>query len=226
MIWFLLACADPPLLDEVAGAYGDAVEEESSASIGLFVSVAAIVAEPCSQPTIDGYVLTGEGYRALKVTTPQVTLGEDGTRTYAYGTIVYAGDVGDLTLTSDENRRSWTARWGGAEAVLTANYSIVACEAGEEGAPATLVSVAGTGTWLRGDGTEESLAVTGGDAAALSWSPGTAPVPTAGTVTWHVTSEKQEVALADAGDIDGIAREWPGSASGSGWTAPVVIVLP
>jgi hypothetical protein len=225
MIWFLMACADPPLLDEVAGAYGDSVVEESATGIGLFVSVAAVIAEPCAADTVDSYTLTGEGYRAFRVTTPQIELG-DGTRTYSFGTVVFGDDAGELTLTSDDNRKAWTARWGGQNGTLTANYSTSACDPGEEGMPAALVSLAGTGSYTRADGTEEDLTVTGGDAAVLSWAPATAPVPTGGTVTWHVTTEKVQVALDDASEIDGVSRIWPGKASGSGWDAEVDVTLP
>ncbi len=226
MILFLFACADPPLLDKVADAYGGSLVDEASPGLGLFISIAAIIAEPCDQDTVDAYVLTGEGNRALRVTTPQVELAEDGTHTYSYGTVVFGTDGGDLTLTSDANRKAWTARFGGADAVFTANYSLSDCQADVAGGPATLASIAGTGTRTRADEVAEEVAITGGGDSVLTWSPSTAPVPTAGEVTWHVTDEKHELALDGADTIDGVTREWPGQASGSGWATEVKYELP
>ncbi len=220
-----MACVEPPLLDRVAAAYGETVVGQSEMAIGLFVSVAAVIVEPCAAENIDAYVLTGQGYRAFRVTTPAVTIEESGGRTYEYGTVAFGGDVGPLTLTSDAARRSWSAKFEGAEGTFVGTYVLDECTVAEDGT-ATEGGVAATGSYTLGDGMEQELAVTGGDAASLIWAPTTAAVPTGGQVTWHITDDKLELALADASTIEPVERAWPGVADGGTWEADVDLLLP
>ncbi|GDX80110.1 hypothetical protein LBMAG42_19210 [Deltaproteobacteria bacterium] len=227
MIWFWLplACEEPPLLDRVATAYGDDLVASSETALGLFVSTAAVIAEPCAAENVDAYALVGEGFHAFRVTIPVVTVEENGERTYAYGVVAFNGDSGELTLTSDAARHAWSARYTGAQGSFLANYAASECEVDEAGVT-TLSSLAGTGTYTLTDGTEQSIAISGGSEANLEWAPATSSVPTAGAVTWQITADKEEIVLEDASAIDTITRAWPGEAAGSGWSAGVDIALP
>ncbi len=225
-MWMMgFGCVEPPLLDRLAAAYGAAVVADSEQAVGLFVSVAAVVAEPCAAENIDAYVLTGHGFRALGVTTPAVTIEESGARTYAYGTVSVGGDSGPLTLTSDAARKSWSARYEGAEGTFSATYVVSECAVGEDGV-ATSSALAGSGTYLLTDGTEQKVAISGGDGAELEWAPPTAAVPTRGEVTWSISADKLELALADAGEIEPVERSWPGVADGGSWQTEVGMIIP
>lgn len=221
----LVACDEPPLLDRVATAYGDDLIASSESALGLFISTGAVIAEPCAAENVDDYALAGEGLHAFRVTIPVVTVEENGDRTYAYGVVAFNGDSGELTLTSDAARHAWSARYTGAQGSFLANYSASECEVDEAGVT-TLASLAGTGTYTLADGTEQSIAISGGAEANLTWSPATSSVPTAGAVTWQITADKEEIALDDATAIDTTTRGWPGEAAGSGWSAGVQITLP
>lgn len=225
IVYWLLGCAEPPLLDRVAEAYGAEVVDEAERAIGLFVSVGAVIAEPCGADTVDGYTLVGQGYRAFHVTAPTLTIAESGERTYAYGTLAVLGDVGELTLTSDENRRQWTARFAGAEGTFTAQYVVADCQTDEAGVT-TLAALTGSGSYAPVDGDEQDLTIVGGDSATLAWAPSTAAFPATGRVTWHVSKQKLEIELDDAGGIDPVERGWPGLAAGTSWSAAVQVPLP
>lgn len=225
LFWMPLACDEPPLLDRVATAYGDDLVASSETALGLFISTGAVIAEPCAAENVDAYALVGEGNHAFRVSVPVVTVEENGERTYAYGTVVFNGDSGDLTLTSDAARHAWSARYTGAQGSFLANYSASECEVDEAGIT-TLASLAGTGTYTLNDGTEQSIAISGGAEANLEWSPATSSVPTAGAVTWQITADKEEIVLDDAASVDSTTRVWPGVAAGSGWSAGVEITLP
>jgi hypothetical protein len=224
-ILLMMGCVEPPLLDRIALAYGATVVATSEQALGLFVSVGAVVAEPCAAENIDTYALTGQGNRALRVTTPAVTIEDSGGRSYAYGAVAFGGDVGELTLTSDANRKTWAARYEAQEGTFTGTYILGACEVSEEGI-ATTASIAGTGAYVLTDGTQQDMSITGGEGAMLSWSPATAAVPAAGEVTWHITADKLELALVDAGEIEPVERSWLGVADGGSWEAEVGLLLP
>lgn len=225
MIVLLVACAEPPMLDRVAEAYGDEVVSAAERGVGLFVSAAAVVAEPCGASTLDGYVLSGEGYRAFRVTAPSITIADSGERTYAYGTVAFLGDVGDLTLTSDSNRKQWTARYAGGEGTFTAQYVTVDCVVDEAGLT-TSAGVSGSGTYAPDEGEEQSLSIVGGDSAQLAWAPSTAAAPSSGQVIWHVSKDKLEIELEDASTIDPVEYGWPGVAAGSDWSTEIRLTLP
>ena len=63
---------------------------------------------------------------------------------------------------------------------------------------------------------------------APSWSgpPPTAAVPTRGEVTWSISADKLELALADAGEIEPVERSWPGVADGGSWQTEVGMIIP
>ena len=224
-ILFLLGCAEPPLLDRVAAAYGEVVVEESEMAVGLFVSIGALVVEPCAAENIDQYVLVGQANRAFRVSTPSVTIEESGVRTYAFGTVAFGGDVGDLSLTSDAARRSWTARFAGTKGTLVGTYVLSTCTLAEDGS-ATEGGVAGSGTYTLTDGTEQTISILGGEGAVMSWAPPTAAVPTSGVLSWRITDDKLELTLADASEIEPVERAWPGVADGGNWEADVSLLLP
>lgn len=220
----LWACADPPMLDRVAEASAAEVVDDAERAIGLFVTIGAVIAEPCAADTLDGYTLVGQGYRAFHVVAPNITVSEAGERTYAYGTLAFLGDVGDLTLTSDEGRRQWTARFDGAEGGFSGQYLATECEVDDAGV-VTRSALTGNGTYTPTAGDEQDLTIeeAGGP---LTWAPGTAAVPSTGEVTWHVSKQKVEIELGDASGIDPVEFGWPGVAAGGGWTADVKVTLP
>ena len=141
--WMAVACVEPPLLDRVATAYGESVVDSSTTAVGLFVSAAALVAEPCGADVVEDYTLVGEAYHAFRVTSPSVTVAESGERTYAYGIVAFEGDVGELTLTSDAGRQAWTARYSGEQGSFVANYAMSQCEVDEAGVGRALADAHG-----------------------------------------------------------------------------------
>jgi hypothetical protein len=225
MMWFLLGCTEPPLLDRVANAYGEAVVDESAMAVGLFVSVGALIAEPCAADNVDAYTLTGQGYRAFRVQSPNVTIEDSGARTYEYGTVAFEGDVGSLTLTSDSKRRAWSARFDGVEGSFSGAYTLSECEVDEAEVPVR-AGLSGSGTYAVADGTKQDLSISGGADALLQWSPPTAAVPTAGELTWRIADEDLTLELADASEIEPVERAWPGVANGGSWVADVAVELP
>ncbi len=225
MLLFALACTQPEVLAQVAEAHASALVDEAHRSIALFVSLGAIVAEPCGADTLDTYTLTGQGFRAFHVTSPSVELSGTGERTYDYGTVAFLDDVGELVLTSDEARRQWTARFAGHFGTFTAQFTAVSCDV-DDGGVTTLSSVTGSAAYAIEGAEDQELTIDAEGGASLEWSPATAGVPTAGGITWHLSKAKTEIELDDAAGIDPVERGWPGIAAGSTWSAEVVILLP
>lgn len=221
VIW---GCEAPPMLDRVAEAHGAEVVDQGRRAVALFATVGAAVAEPCAADTLDGYALVGQAYRALHVATPSVTIAESGERTYAYGTIRFLDDVGDLTLTSDEARRQWTARYDGQAGFFAAQYLATDCEVDDTGL-AVLSALTGTASYTP-DGDDEQEVTVEEASGPLTWAPSTAPVPTSGRLTWHVSEQKVEMELDDASGIDPVEYGWPGVAAGSRWSTDVRVLLP
>ncbi len=220
-----VACTEPPVLAQVAEARATALGDEAEMAVALFVSVGAVVAEPCGAETLDTYTLVGQGFRAFHVSTPSVELSGTGERTYNYGTVAFLDDVGDLALTSDEARRQWTARFAGHLGTFTAQYTTASCEVDEAGVT-TLSSLTGSAAYAIEGAEDQELVVNAEGGASLDWSPATAGVPTAGRVTWHASKAKTEIEFDDASAIDPVERGWPGVAAGSTWSADVVVLLP
>ncbi|MSQ02947.1 MAG: hypothetical protein EXR71_13845 [Myxococcales bacterium] len=218
-------CTEPEVLARVAEAHASSLVDEAEMAIALFVSVAAVVAEPCGADTLDGYTLTGQGFRAFHVNSPSVELSGTGERTYNYGTVAFLDDVGELALTSDEARRQWTAGFAGHRGTFTAQYTTGSCDVDDVGVT-TLSSLTGNAAYASDGSEEQELTVNAEGGASLEWSPATAGVPTAGRITWRVNNAKTEIALDDAAGIDPVERGWPGVAAGSTWSAGVVIPLP
>ena len=225
LVVMAVACVEPPLLDRVATAYGQAVVDSSTTPVGLFVSVAALVAEPCAAETLEDYTLVGEAHHAFRVTSPSVTISESGERTYAYGIVAFEGDVGELTLTSDAARHAWTARYTGEQGSFLANYAVSECEVDEAGVT-VLARVAGSGSYTLAEGSAQDIAVTGGSESTLSWAPSTATLPTSGAVNWTDLQRTETLQLDDAVTINLVDREWPGVATGGTWTTAVTVPLP
>lgn len=223
--WMAVACVEPPLLDRVATAYGESVVDSSTTAVGLFVSAAALVAEPCGADVVEDYTLVGEAYHAFRVTSPSVTVAESGERTYAYGIVAFEGDVGELTLTSDAGRQAWTARYSGEQGSFVANYAMSQCEVDEAGVT-LLAAVAGSGNYTIFEGGVQNIAVTGGSESTLAWAPSTTTLPTSGAVNWTDAQLLETLKLDDAAAINVADREWPGVAAGSTWTDPVAVPLP
>ena len=225
MIVFLFACDDPPVLSRVADGFGAEVRDEAEPAIGAFVSAGALIVEACGSDEVDNYTFSGEGSRAFRISTAAVVVNEtSGQRTWDFGDVAVGEDMGNLTITTDEGRTAYNVSFSGIDTVMTASFTLLACEAGDA-TVATQASVSGNGDFTKGERTAELSIGAATTTQAIEWEPANAPVPASGWVHWK--GEDTSLLLDPAGDIDLDSRLWPGLAEGEeGWESKVSVLLP
>jgi hypothetical protein len=222
MILSILGCDQPGTLQRVADALADEAAGEATPAVGLLVSAAALVGEPCAADGVGGYTFVGEGARAFGVSGASVTTEEgSGDHVWDFGEVSFDGDVGDLTITASSTLVDYKVSFEGETSAMNADFDLLGCDSGNR------ASVSGEGHYTH-DGETSALVIDGGASEkALAWSPSTAPVPSDGFVTWTSADEDVVITLDPAADIDVATRAWPGTATAPGkWTTEIELVLP
>ncbi len=231
MILLFLACESTPPLERVSDALAADAAADASPAIGLLVSTAALVAEPCAMESVDGYLWRGEGARALGVTTAEVSVDEsNGEKTWDFGAVSLGTDedavTGGLVITLDSARTTAKVSFTG-DVAFTADLTVTTCRADADDTYAGRVLVQGEGHYTV-DG-ETAVASIDGDPPdkALEWEPSNAPLPASGWVEWTSADEQTTYALESAEYIDPDSRAWPGVATGrEGWEGDAELTLP
>jgi len=230
------ACGSPPPLERVSDALAADAVADAAPAIGLLVSTAALVAEPCAIESVDGYLWRGEGARALGVTTADVSIDESsGEKTWDFGVVsLVAGSdddgesvvTGGLSITLDSARTSATVAFTG-DVAFTADLTVIACRADADDIYADRVLVQGEGHYTVDDDT--AVASIDGDPPdkALEWAPSNALLPASGWMEWTSADDKTSYALESAAYIEPDSRAWPGVATGrEGWEGDAAFTLP
>jgi hypothetical protein len=219
VIAWLLACAEPPLLDAVAeGLAADAVDEAEPA-VRLVTGITGILAEGCAVTDMGTYVYTGAAAAALGATTPTVLV-EDNAQTWTFDSVGLDGDTGELVVVTDLSRAAFAITWTGSSATLTAGLEAQTCDA------QTSAAFTGTGTWTVGSEASTLTLLAIAPTVGLTYAPSLDPAPSSGQLRWTKDIDKLVILLDDASSIDADAGTWPGNASGKGWTHPVELALP
>ncbi|MBM4366856.1 MAG: hypothetical protein FJ102_11635 [Deltaproteobacteria bacterium] len=236
MILLFSACESASPLERVSDALAADAAADAAPAVGLLVSTAALVAEPCAMESVEGYLWRGEGARALGVTTAEVSVDEsNGEKTWDFGAVSLdtgsdddgeSAVTGDLTITLDNARTSASVAFTG-DVAFTADLTVTACRADADDTYAGRVLVQGEGHYTV-DG-DTAVASIDGDPPdkALEWAPSNAPLPASGWVEWTSADEQTSYALESAEYIDPDSRAWPGVATGrAGWQGDAALTLP
>ena len=210
----LLACVEPGQLSALGAGYADIVMEDATSGLYTYIAAASLGAEACAarkmgDDALEQHVYVGQGSRLFASMDVTIAASGDGTLQVLYaGSLM--GESGTLTLTLDKSG-NLPFYWEG-EHIADGSFAVGRCDAV-------------TGVRLTGGG---DVALDGEKSDRVEI-PAESPLllfdgePTGGLLQW--SDAKSNVALLDA--TEGLTSGgWNGRATGSGWSAEVLLPLP
>jgi hypothetical protein len=233
----LLGCVEPPVVDPVTDKLAEQVLESAEPEFRLFIAVTGVIAETCPVDRMSEYTFHGEAAGALGVTRPTVTESASGEKTWAFADVGLDGTAGNLVLTTDSERATFSVTYAVAnETVMTGAFHLMRCTTvGDTGADSATVDTELYTAVVSGNidmstaTASHHLYIDGGlPDSATTWSPATGLAPVAGWAHWADDEQRptEEVTLEDAANIDYPTRSWPAKAIGTGWERSVSVGLP
>jgi hypothetical protein len=233
----LLGCVEPPVVDPVTDQLAAMVLDAAEPDFRLLISVSGVIAETCAVGRMSEYTFRGEAAAALGVTRPTVSESASGQKTWAFPDVGLDGVVGNLVLTTDSERSTFSTTYSVDSAtVMTGAFHLMGCNvASDSGGDSAAVESADATAIVSGNIDVSSGAATHHlyidgprPESATIWSPPTGLAPAAGWAHWSDNEQRptEEVTLEDASQIDYPTRSWPAKATGTGWERSVEVSLP
>jgi len=249
----LLGCVEPPVVDPVTDTLAELVLQSAEPELRFFIGITGVIAETCPVDRMSEYTFRGEAAAALGVTRATVTESASGAKTWVFADVGLDGTAGNLVLTTDSARSTFSATYTVSNAtVMTGAFLMVGCTSTGDPATDTSTDTAADTSTDTATGTgaadfDSYTAVVSGNIdmtsasathhlyiegglpdSATTWSPPTALAPASGWAHWADNEQRptEEVTLQDAANIDYPTRSWPATAIGSGWVRSVSVGLP
>lgn len=126
----LLGCKEPPVLDPLTEALAGQVLTVAEPQVRLFVGVAAVVGESCVTDSMTSYRFSGAAAVALGVRSASVITSESGDHTWTFSDVGLDGTGGDLVLSTDSERTSFSATYTADDnTLMSGEFHILTCSA-------------------------------------------------------------------------------------------------
>jgi len=126
----LFGCKEPPVLDPLTEALAGQVMAVAEPQVRLFIGVAAVVGETCVTESMSSYRFSGDAAVALGVTSASVVTSESGDHTYTFSDVGLDGTGGDLVLSTDSERTSFSVTYTADDSTLmSGEFHVLTCTA-------------------------------------------------------------------------------------------------